>query len=314
MTRDKKPIIKPKPLLPGGTIGIFAPSSRTEPERVERAVQWLENYGFKVVIHPQTFAVYDQSAGTPSEKIEAFTDLWFDPSIHALMAARGGNRSSLILPALHDMDLASNPKILIGYSDVTALLNAITYRHNIVTFHGPALNSFINDTDEKHLEAAFYMMAGHDTRIATRGGRVVVSGTATGRLVGGNLSLIASMIGTPWAPDFDGAILFLEDTGDDMSRYDRMLIQLRHAGVFERVNAVMFGHFSAAEDHSRRPFTLSIAQLIEEHIAPYGKPVVANMPFGHDRDLITLPIGMEARLSAEGEFGVTLTLAERAVQ
>lgn len=302
--------ICPPPLLAGDTIGIMAPSSHTSRSMVDQAVRWLNNYSYDVKIHPQTYAALDQSAGTPEEKVNAFYDLWEDDSVKAIMAARGGNRAGLMLPLLDYERLGRHPKILIGYSDTTALLNAIHRKTGIITFHGPALNSFNNNTEEKYLEQAFRLLAGMETRIPMWGMTVKQGGIAEGRLVGGNLSLISSLIGTPWAPDFSDSILFLEDAGDQMSRYDRMLIHLKNAGAFKQTKAVIFGRVTAIADNGKTPFELRIPDLIAEHIEPFGIPVFYNAPFGHGTEQATLPIGARVAISAKANTAATLELLE----
>lgn len=306
-------MIKPPALKPGDTIGIMAPSSRVDGDALAKACQWLENYGFKLKIHPQTFAHHHQSAGTAAEKISAFHDLVEDSQVNAIMAARGGNRSGLLLSHLDYALIARNPKPFIGYSDTTAMLNAIYRKTGLVTFHGPSMTSFVNGTEEKHLNLAFYIMAGMTTDLPMWGTMVARQGSAEGRLVGGNLSLISSLMGTVWEPDFEGAILFLEDAADQLSRYDRMLIQLRNAGVFDKVAAVMFGDFSMADDRGAIPFDFSFEEILHDIMETIKVPVVTNAPFGHGTNNITLPLGIKATLEAEADREVNLKLAESPV-
>jgi muramoyltetrapeptide carboxypeptidase len=307
-------MIRPPALKPGGTIGIMAPSSRVTQDAVAKASNWLENYGFGLKVHPQTFAVHNQSAGSPAEKLAAFHELVEDPSVGAIMAARGGNRSGLMLSGIDYALLARKPKPLIGYSDVTALLNGITRKTGLVTFHGPGLNSFTNGTEEKHLEQAFLILAGMTRELPMWGTAVIRPGAAEGHLVGGNLSLISSLMGTVWEPNFDGAILFLEDAGDQMSRYDRMLIHLHNAGVFDRVKAVVFGDMGIAEDKSAVPFGFTLDEVIDEILHGFRGPIVRNAPFGHGVNQITLPVGMPAILDAQHDRSVSMMLKDKAVQ
>ncbi len=307
-------MIKPPALRPGDTIGIMAPSSRVDREAIEQACHWLDNYGFALEIHPQTFAEHYQSAGTHQEKLAAFHGLWNNPKVRLIMSARGGNRSGALLPLLDYPLLSRRSKLLIGYSDMTALLSGIQRRTGLVTFHGPALNSFTNGTEEKHLELAFQVMAGMETELPMWGTQIMRPGKADGRLIGGNLSLICSLMGTRWEPDFKDAILFLEDAGDQLSRYDRMLLQLRNAGVFERVNGVMFGDFSMADDKGAVPFGYHLDEILNDALGNAKIPVVTHAPFGHGVNLVTFPVGVMARLDARASHEVTLKLTESPVE
>lgn len=306
-------MIKPPALHPGDTIGIMAPSSRVDPDMLEKACKWLDNYGFRIRIHDQTYAAHHQSAGTAAQKAEALMDLWSDPSVRMILAARGGNRAATFLSLLNYERMAETPKLICGYSDATALINAISGSAGLATFHGPGLNSFINGTEEKHLELAFKLFAGQTRGIPLWGSAVSRVGKAKGRLVGGNLSLIAALTGTPWQPDYRGSILFLEDIGDQLSRYDRMLWQLRNAGLLGQISGLILGNLACAEDRGAVPFGFSLQDCLDDVLDGYDIPVVTNAPFGHGTSLVTLPIGARAQLNAAADGEVTLQLLEDAV-
>lgn len=293
-------------LPPGGTIGIMAPSNRTDRAQAEAAVRQLEAAGYKIKVHPQTHLQFHQSAGTPAEKAAAFHELWADPDVDAIMAARGGNQASKMLPLLDFKLLAQTPKVLIGFSDVTALLTAIYKNTGIVTFHGPLLHS-LKDLAPGQLAQALGLLSGKDKIIDLAPARILRSGTTSGRLVGGNLSLISSLMGTPYEPDFDNGILFLEDIGDEISRMDRMLQQINLAGVFKKLKGLIIGDFSKLGDSGVIPFGLTLQQVIEQHIQNTDYPVVMDAPFGHNNRLITLPVGAVAELKAAGTATLTLS-------
>lgn len=312
MTGVADPIL-PRPLMPGGTIGLMAPSSRIDREALARSCRWLESYGFKVRVHPQTYAAFGQSAGTAAQKVAALHELLEDDTVDAIMSARGGNRAATMLAGV-DYDLVRHhPKPIIGYSDTTALLNAVTVETGLVTFHGPSVSSFINGTEERHLEFAFNLLAGRETNLPMWGGTAMRPGSTEGRLAGGNLSCLCSLLGTPWQPDFEGAILFFEDAGDELSRYDRMLMQLRNAGAFDVAAGVIVGDLSCRDDTGAVPFDLTLRDVLEQHLGDLACPVVHGAPFGHRTDLVTLPVGMDARLDARHARDVTLTLARTPV-
>lgn len=292
-------------LQSGDTIGIMAPSNRTDRAQVDAAVKKLEAQGYKVKVHPQTHLQFNQSAGRPADKAAAFHELWRDPEVKAIMAARGGNQASKMLPLLDFQTLKATPKILIGFSDVTALLIAINKNTDIVTFHGPLLHS-LKDMDQGHLSQAFRILSGTEKTIDLAPARILRPGDMTGRLIGGNLSLICALMGTPYEPDFKDAILFLEDAGDEVSRMDRMLQQLNLAGVMKNIKGLIIGDFSKLGDNGVIPFGLTMAQVVDEHIQGTNYPVVIDAPFGHNNRLITIPIGAQATLSATQRPALTL--------
>ncbi len=293
-------------LNPGDTIGVMATSNRTDRTQVDAAVKQLEALGYKVKVHPQTHLQFNQSAGRPADKIAAFHELWADPAVKAIMSARGGNQASKMLPLLDFKLLTATPKILMGFSDVTALLLAINKNTNIVTFHGPLLFSLPN-LDPQHLSQAFRVLSGQEKNIDLAPARVLRPGTSSGRLIGGNLSLICSLMGTPYAPDFKDAILFLEDAGDEVSRMDRMLQQLNLAGVMKQLKGLVIGDFSKLGDNGVLPFGKTMQEVVEEHIEGTSYPVVIDAPFGHNNRLITLPVGAIAELKAAHTATLTLS-------
>ncbi len=300
--------MKPPPLRQGDTVGIFAPSSRVNKNAIENTVSLLEKRGYKVFIHPQTFTQNNQSAGTTEEKTAALHDLFAAPSIQAIICAKGGNQAGYLLDRI-DYDLIrKNPKIIMGYSDPTALLNAITKETGLVTFHGPMPHNFPR-LPEEQLEHCFALLAGETKELPLSGAQVIRDGQAEGPLIGGNLSLLCSLIGTPWEPDFENAILFLEDCDDEISRFDRMFQHLRNAGVFKKLNGLIFGQFTDVQDTGKIPFGLTLAELINNIVRDLDIPAVANAPFGHGPAMLTLPIGAHATLHTE-----RLTLSEPAVQ
>jgi muramoyltetrapeptide carboxypeptidase len=304
----------PPSLQPGDTIAIMAPSSKVDRAAIVKAQKKLEALGFKVRIHPQTFAEDMQSAGTPKQKAAALHKLFADPEVKAIFAARGGNSAGHVLELL-DYDLIKrNPKIIMGYSDVTALLSAINAKTGLVTFHGPNFGTFArSDLTAKQIRQCFNLLAGTENDLPFAKARVLRGGNARGKLVGGNLSLLVSLIGTPYMPKMDGAILYVEDCCDEMSRLDRMFTQLRNAGVFDKISGLIVGQFTDVTDSGKTPFQRKLPQVIEE--ATQGKkfPVVINAPFGHGKDIPAYPFGAKAELNASGKKKPTLSPTKPAV-
>ncbi len=285
--------MKTPTLNPGDMIGVFAPSSYVEREDIEASKAVMEELGYQVFVHPQTYARHHQSAGTHEEKAKALYELWDNKEIKAMWAAGGGNRALHLIDHL-DFTKFKEPKILIGFSDVTALLNAFNARLGITTYHGPVFKNLYRYRQMEHLRT---LLSGKDTPYPFENCTILQEGAAEGQLVGGNLSVFLPLVSTPDCPDLNGAILFLEDCDDHISRFDRMLLHLKRQGVLGKINGLIIGEFLNLQD-SARPYGFTLEQIIREHTQNLDIPVVMNTPFGHGETLYTLPIGTKSRLEA----------------
>lgn len=303
-------LIHPPALNKGDTIGIIAPSSHIEPDVLDMGVSALRDYGLKVFVHPQTLARDQQSAGTAVEKAAALHQVFLDPEIKAIIGAGGGNRAAHLLEHI-DFDLIrANPKIYMGFSDSTALLSAIAHKSGLTTFHGPMIKS-LSKTLPPCLDFTFSLLSGKTPDYPLQRAETLQAGKAQGRLYGGTLSVLCSLIGTPYMPDLTGAILFLEDINEELSRIDRMLWQLRQAVPFSQLSGLIFGEFINPLD-TGRPYGFTLTDIVKEHISGLEIPVVMNAPFGHGNLMYTLPVGHKAQLEAYP--GVSdLKLSEAAV-
>ncbi len=295
----KRTLIKPPALRKGDTIGIMAPSSRVDKKIVEEAVKGLEAMGFRVYVHPQTFAYKEQSAGTVEQKIKALHDLYRNPEIKAIITAKGGNQAAKLLKLLDYKLISRHPKILMGYSDTTILLNAIQAKTGVVTFHGPMVGRLGRDLPPAQRRQCLDLLTGKTADINMPRAKVLKAGSISGRLVGGNLSLIVNLLGTPFQPDFRNAILFIEDAFDELSRYDRMLAHLGNAGALDQISGLIAGSFTHSGDNGVLPFGRTVAEIIRSHTDRLDIPAVIDAPFGHGKDLYTLPVGAKARLTAQ---------------
>lgn len=295
--------ILPSPLKSGDTIGVMATSCWLEESDLQTAKMFIEQRGFKVYLHPQATARHHQAAGTADEKIAALHDLFANPEVKAIVGARSGNRAMTMMEGLDFNLIKKNPKILMGYSDVTILLNGIFARTGLVTYHGPLFREWPKRGQD--LENMLSLLSGNLKSIPLENSSILRSGNkVTGPLLGGNLSVLQGVLGTPYMPDFTNALLLLEDVGDHLSRYDRMLGHLKNTGVFEKIGALVIGGFTEMKDDSDRPFGFTLEDIIQEHTAGTDFPIIMNAPFGHGERLITLPIGQSATLD-----GTILTLA-----
>ena len=284
------------PLHDGDTIGVFAPSSYVEREYIEAARTAAEDMGYRVYIHPQTYERHAQMAGTRAQKIAALHDLYADPNIKAIWAAGGGNRALGLLDGL-DYDLIrTNPKPLIGFSDVTALLNGITARTAQANIHAPVFKQLHTRSDAERAQIV-NVLRGAPAPMPMLGTKSIQSGNAEGVLVGGNLSLFHLLCGTDDCPDLSGAILCFEDCGDHVSRFDRMFIHMKRCGVFDAIGGLVIGTFSDLQD-GPRAFGLGIEEIIGDLNIAAHKPIIMHAPFGHGDENFAFPIGGKARLDA----------------
>jgi len=294
-------MIQPPFLKLGDTIGIMAPSSYVEKADIEAGCTALHKHGFKTFVHPQTFERLNQSAGTSEQKAAALHDLIKNPDIAAIIFAGGGNRALHLLDHL-DFDLIrTHPKIYMGFSDSTALLNAIQARTGIITYHGPVAKRLATNSD---LDFNLRLLKGEETVIPLTGSTVLHKGHAEGWLIGGNLSVFRRLCGTTEMPDATGAILFLEDTGEETSRLDAELCALRRCGLLNKISGLILGQFTDLKD-TGRPFGFTFEDIVAEHAKDLRIPVTINAPFGHGNTLTVFPIGQKAKFD-----GTTLTLIQ----
>lgn len=301
--------IKPPALKPGERIGIFAPSSAIKRADLDPGIAMLYARGFDVVVHEQTFLRDRSSAGTPERKIAAFYNLLALDDVRAVFAAKGGNHALDLLDRIDYGFVRKHPKILMGFSDTTAPLNAAFAAAGLVGVHGPTLTWLDRASDP---DALFAMLAGKKIAFPTDKARILRPGTVTGPLLGGNLSLFSALIGTPFLPRLDGAILFLEDVGEEKSHLDRMFLRLRLSGVLDRIGGLVLGQFSELKDTGKTPYGFTLATMIERHFGTLKIPVLVNAPFGHGPGLHPIPVGSAGRLSLRGDR-ITFTMAEPAV-
>lgn len=297
-------MIMPPSLQIGDMIGIMAPSSHVERGDIEAGCAALEAHGFQTYIHPQTFERLNQSAGTHEQKARAFHDLVKNPDIRGVIFAGGGNRALHLLDYL-DFDLIrAHPKIYMGFSDATALLNAIHARTGLVTYHGPLAKYLAHNAQ---LDFNLRFLKGEEDVIPLTGAVTLRKGKTEGWLIGGNLSVFRRLSGSMDMPDVTGAVLFLEDTGEETSRLDAEFCYLRRCGIFDKISGLVLGQFDNLKD-SGRPFGFTFEDIIAEHTNGLSIPVLANAPFGHDKNSnIVLPIGARVRLE---EISLRLLQAE----
>ncbi|MCC7246579.1 MAG: LD-carboxypeptidase [Saprospiraceae bacterium] len=318
---DRK-LVRPRRLRPGATVALIAPSSPASVEKIEKALSNLAQMGYKVVEGKFLRARNGYLAGSDADRIADLHWAFSDPAIEAVWCVRGGYGAARLLPSLDYHLIAQNPKPLIGYSDITALHLAIHQRTGLVTFHGPVAGAEFPAETLTHLQSV--LVNGH-SRYTLTGARQDATGAATladefvsetltpgkasGVLTGGNLSLLASLVGTPYLPDFSEKIVFIEDIGEVPYRLDRMLTQLLQTTNLKKAAGIALGVFADCNPKGDSP-TFTLREMLRDRLAGLGIPVAYGLPFGHTDLNATIPYGIKAELDADA---VTLTFLEKAV-
>jgi muramoyltetrapeptide carboxypeptidase len=318
-----KPMLKPKALRPGDTVGFVTPSTYvTSPDDIATAVRTAEYFGLRVKMGPNVRNRRGYLAGTIAERAADLNAMFRDPEVKAIFAVRGGYGSAQILPALDYGAIARNPKIFQGYSDITALHLAIHQTTGLVTFHGPVMLSGFSNYTVEHFKRALFetkplgMLTNPPESNTLRPNhtlRAVRPGAARGPLIAGNLTLISTTMGTPYEIDTKGKILCIEDVGEEPYSMDRMLTQLRLAGKLDQAAGIVFGECARCTPRDYRPGfenNLSLGEVVDDILGGLKIPVLAGLTFGHTADQLTLPIGCTATLDA-GKG--TLTVEEAGV-
>lgn len=305
-------ITKPAPLQRGDTIGLVSPASIVgTAEEYDEAKTQIQDLGYKVKEGDNARNRYGYFAGTDQQRAEDINAMFADSSVDAIMAYRGGWGCNRILEYI-DYDLiTSNPKIIVGYSDITSLLLAIYQKTGLITFHGPVATSDWTDFSISHFQKATGSSESFslDTRynIFSEDERYLVTqrkGRARGKLLGGNLTLLTSMIGSDYLPEWEGNILFVEDVGEDIYRIDRMLSQLKLSGILNKISGFIFGQCTSCK--SSDPQGFSLQQILNQHIKPLGIPAFSGTHIGHIGNMFTLPVGAPVLIdAAEGSIRVT---------
>lgn len=291
------PIIKPAQLRKGDVLGLISPaSSLSSDERYEEVAENIKAMGFNVKIGIHAKDDYGYLAGTDVARAEDLNTMFLDPDIDAILPFRGGWGAGRILEYIDYEVIRNNPKPLIGFSDITSLLLAIYAKTGLVTFHGPVGKSEWTSFTQSYFQKAlmqpkpFAVQNKEESKIT-----VIREGVAEGTLLGGNLTVLTSILGSGYLPDWNQSILFLEDVGEDIYRIDRMLTQLRLNGIFDQINGLIFGKCSNCSVREGNHFTLE--QVLNQHIQDYDFPVTSGVEIGHVEDMFTLPIGIPARMN-----------------
>lgn len=297
--------MKPAPLKPHARLALVAPSSPIyEAENRQAAIALLEEMGFSVQVYESVSAQRGYLSGSDHIRVRDLMDAFADPEIDGVICLRGGYGAARLLPLIDFEVIRQHPKVFVGFSDITALHLSIYAHTGLVTYHGPmpGAQSLTGLRDPRSRRMWLDTLGGDPPReMYNPGGDPFCSfsgkGTAEGILVGGNLSVLCSLLATPYLPDFTDKLLLLEDVGERPYRIDRMINQLRTSGIFDSIAGLVLGDFTQCEEEAS-PRTLALEEIFRELLPP-ELPVLWNVHAGHGRDKMTLPLGEPYRLDAD---------------
>ncbi len=304
-------IVKPFALKKGDTVTIVAPSFQFEKEQLYEAIERLQSFGLKPIYDDTIFHQYGYFSGTEKERAAAINKAIRNNKVKAIFSLKGGYGNATLLDKIDYKYLMHHPKIIIGRSDLTALLIAIYTKSNLVSFYGPSAASeqskltmayekdvLFQENTETILSNQMFNPDKKNGKSSEYPAYTITSGIVRGPFIGGNLSVLVSLLGTPYFPkDWQGKILFLEDVNEDIYKIDRMLGQLKNAGVLNQISGFVFGTCQKCKSEARGSFSLN--EVIERYIKPLHIPAFSGAMIGHQEDIYTVPIGSMVEVNAQ---------------
>lgn len=294
------PKIKPKALKAGDTLGLIAPASPIYEEAIfEEMLVNLRGLGFKLKLGEHVRDRRGYLAGIDAARAQDVMTMFKDDTVNGIMCTRGGWGCNRILPLLNFKEIQKHPKVFCGFSDITSLHMALYLKSNLITFHGPVGKSEWNDFTIQSFKALTWKGEKPLNIIPDdeyEDSFTITSGLMQGKLLGGNLSVLVSMIGSDFLPSFKGAILYLEDVGESVYRIDRMLTQLKLSGILNEISGFIFGKCTDCDDG---PNSLTLNEVFDDHIKPLGIPAFYGAMISHEERNITLPVGIDAEMDAD---------------
>ncbi len=302
-------IIKPAKLKTGDVIGIIAPASApVDPTKLENGIRYIEKNGFRVELGKNISKIDGYLAGTDQERADDLNLMFKTKNVKAIFCLRGGYGASRILDKINYKLIRSNPKILVGYSEITALQLAILQKSGLVTFAGPMVATDFGNEITSYTEDFFWRIVSSNKKI----GRLkypdddklvsITKGGASGRIIGGNLSVFVALIGTDYFPDLKGRILMIEEVDELPYKVDRLLNQLRLLKVFKQIKGIILGRFVDCIEHDTSKRTLTLGEVMEDYMKDLKIPVLYTFPHGHIKDKVTVPFGINIKMNASKGF------------
>ncbi len=309
-------MIKAKALKFGDTIGLISPSSPTEGSNIEKAIKKIEEFGFKVKMGKSPYENYGYLSGSDEVRANDINQMFADKEVDGIICLRGGYGTPRILDMIDYEIVKNNPKVFLGYSDISALHIVFNQICKLVTFHGPMVTSdMLGNFSDFSKDSLFKAIMNNEIigTLPSVEGEEVISlkgGLGQGRLIGGNLSLIADTIGTPYEIDTRGKILFIEEIEEEPYKVDRMMNQLRLSGKFKDANGIILGDFRdcIAKDPKK---SLDLMEVLETYVKDLNIPVIYNLQAGHCEPMLTLAMGLEVILDGDKK---QVTVLESAVE
>ena len=308
-------MIKPKRLYPRSTIGVISPSYWIDKHILEQASKIFTDRNYKLVFGKSIHSKNGPFAGNAKIRAEDIHTMFLDSRIDAIVCARGGYGANKVIPLLDYELIKNNPKIFMGYSDITAYLLSITQRTKLITFHGPMLTTYKNGFEEYSYNQMINILSGKKKIDLLSSNKmkphILKKGTAAGSLWGGNLTLVINRLGTNDQINTKNSILFLEDINEYYYSFERMLIHLQKAGVFDKITGLIVGELINMKDEDV-PFGKSTDEIVMDICGKKDFPIVTNFPCGHGTHQTTLPISLPVELQAGSS--ISIKLLESAVQ
>jgi muramoyltetrapeptide carboxypeptidase len=285
--------VRPPRLKPGDTIGIVAPAGPFDPEKFMKGKTVLESMGFQTFFSEGIFQKHGFLAGTDIQRSDQVNRLFADPTVQAIFCARGGYGSMRILPFLDFETIQTHPKIFLGFSDISALLSVLYDQCNLVTFHGPVVNTLANATEKTLTALQTALTSPAALEITPENGTVIKPGVCSGLMAGGNLTTLCHLVGTSYAPNLKGKILLLEDVGEMPYRIDRMLTQMKLAGCFNEIAGLILGAFKECGHLNE------IIDIFNNIFEDADIPILTGFDMGHGEHNLTIPMGLGATVDTD---------------
>jgi muramoyltetrapeptide carboxypeptidase len=303
------PYIKPKKLKKGEVIGIISPASSPEDLiLVNRGIKYLESLGYRIELGKNINKNRGYLAGTDEERVEDIHQMFKNKNVKAIFCLRGGYGAFRLLDKINYNLIKKYPKIFVGFSEITSLQMAFLSKANLITFAGPMVVPNFSKNVSKYTEENFWRLITSSKKV----GKLkfpesntlpnINTGISTGRLVGGNLAVFVSLIGTEFLPDLKDKILFLEDVGEYPYKIDRMMNQLRLNKVFKNIKGIILGRFVDCFEHDPNKKTLTLSEVMNDYLSGIKVPSVYTFPHGHIKEFLSIPVGIRTKLNATKGF------------
>jgi muramoyltetrapeptide carboxypeptidase len=300
-------LIKPPRLKPGNTIGIIAPSGPVKKEKLDLNIEYLKERGYRIKLGIHLYNSYGYFAGKDRDRAEDFNRMFADPEVNAIFCAHGGNGSTRIIPYIDFKNIRRNPKIFLGYSDITAFLNAIHQLTGLVTFHSPMVETGLGKESNAFCREMVFRILSNPEPVGIipyppdfAGGptawKVLIEGEAVGHSLAGCISVIQTLLGTPYEFNLTNKLLFCEDVDEEPHRIDRMLAHFKLTGKLKYVKAILLGKLIRCEPKEPDKPTLSYAEIFQDLFGDLGIPVIYDLGFGHGDSNFPIPVGIEMKI------------------